>query len=106
LTARYRITVLADASRFVSGATAGGMLLRAGRRVRVQVAQGVLQSGQPVLQHGRVPVRLVPMPKRAVEDAALPVLVDPAQGEVVVGPVLPVLLRRVLQHPLDALGLR
>src|SRR5208282_1598240 len=82
------------------------LLLRAGCRVRVQIAQRVLQTGQPVLQNGRIPERLVPMPKRTVEDTALSVRMDPAQGEVVVGPVLPVLLRGLLQHPQDALRLR
>src|SRR5262249_17634257 len=67
----------------VAGANASGSFsIRSFRRrqgrVRIQVAEDVLDAGQVVLQDRRVPVDFLPVPQRAVEGPALAVGTDPA----------------------------
>src|ERR1019366_5876930 len=52
--------------------------------IRLQIAQGVLDAGQEVLEQRRVPKDGRAVPQRAVEHAALLIRTDPGDGKILV----------------------
>src|ERR1039458_9382905 len=78
------------APRSRSSRTAGSLLrcwqFRAGRAIRLQIAQGVLDAGQEMLEQRRVPEDRRARPQRTVEHAALPIRANPRHGKIFVRP--------------------